>query len=95
LASAFTAFSAFAVAKVAAAFSAFEAFTFLLRFWLLWRWCFFVFLADFFYAFGDVVFECVADVVAFSECVCSGCDGEFACDDAGDLSTLPAFSIVK
>jgi hypothetical protein len=73
-----------------------SAFTAFPRFWLFGWWCLFVFFFDFFYAFVNVFFELVADVVVvFAECVCTGGDGEFACDDSGDFSTLPTFSVVE
>jgi hypothetical protein len=87
--------SAFAVAKAAAAFSAFEPFPLFLWFgFFWWRW-FFVFLADFIYAFSDVLFEFFSDEVTFAECVCAGCNCEFACNDTCDLSTLPPFCIMQ
>jgi len=60
-----------------------------------WCWRIFVFCLDFFEAFVDVGFEFVSDVVACSESVCSGCDGEFACDDTRDFSALPPFRVVQ
>jgi hypothetical protein len=72
-----------------------EAFALGSWFVFFWWWRFFVFLAYFVYAFVNVSFELFADEVALSEGVCSCCDCEFTCDDAGDFSALPAFGIVE
>ena len=50
---------------------------------------------DFIYAFVNVSFQFVSNVVSSSESVCSGGYGKFACDDSCDFSPLPPFCVMQ
>jgi hypothetical protein len=83
----FSSFASFSVAK--------SAFALWSRFCFFWRRGFFVFLADFVYAFVYVYFEVVANVVSLAKGICARSYSKFTRNYTGNLSTLPPFSVMQ